>query len=545
LIFRDVAAEVGLNFHHFNGSTGEFYLPEIMGAGGALLDYDGDGDLDVFLVQGSMLDKTKKASEAQFPLPKGQPPGNRLFRNELVPTGKLIFTDVTRRSGLHRELIGMGAAAGDYDNDGDFDLYVTSFGNNLLYRNNGNGTFTDVTQMAAVDDPRWSSSAAFLDYDRDGDLDLFLTNYLDFTIRSNKRCFSPGGEPDYCTPAAYRSVPDRIFRNEGNGRFVDATLESGIGLAYGPGLGVTACDFNGDGWIDLFVANDGAANQLWINQGNGRFAEQALMAGVAYAMDGVARAGMGAAAGDIDNDGDADVLVTNLAREGSTLFLNKGGLFSDASLELGLSLPTFRFTGFGAGWLDYNNDGFLDLFAANGAVTILESLRGTPYPFQQRNQLFHNAGGNKLQDVSGTAGPALELEEVSRGAAFGDIDNDGDIDILVTNNNGPVRLLRNEIAKTHHWLEVRLEGTKDNRTGIGSRVGVRRKSRESLWRLGKSDGSYLTASDSRVHFGLGTQLDIEAVIVEWPSGLKEQWLDIRADRIVTLRQGSGRTVTVK
>ncbi len=540
-LFREVAAETGLIFQHFSGAAGEFYMPEIMGAGGALMDCDGDGDLDVFLVQGSLLDKDKNRSSIRFPLPKGQQPGNRLFRNDLIPSGKLHFTDVTKDSRLSSEGYGMGVAVGDYDNDGDLDLYLTCFGNNLLYRNNSDGSFTDVTRAAGVDDSRWSSSAAFLDYDRDNDLDLFLTNYLDFTVRSNKRCLSSAGEPDYCTPAAYRPVPDRLFRNEGNGRFVDVSLSSGIALASGPGLGITTADFNGDGWIDLFVANDGAANLLWINQGNGRFVEQGLMAGVAYAMDGVARAGMGAAAGDIENDGDIDVLVTNLAREGSTLFLNNGqGLFSDGSLELGLSLPTFGFTGFGAGWVDYDNDGWLDLFTANGAVTIVESLRGMPYPFQQRNQLFHNKGGNKLLDVTAAAGAALEFVEVSRGAAFGDIDNDGDTDILITNNNGPVRLLLNQAAQGNHWLEVRLQGVKDNRTGLGSRVGLRRKKQATLWRLAKTDGSYLSASDSRVHFGLGNSSDLDAVVVEWPSGSKEEWLDIKADRTLTLRQGTGR-----
>ncbi len=315
---------------------------------------------------------------------------------------------------------------GDYDNDGDPDLYVTNFGHNVLYRNNGDGTFTDVTREAGVDDERWSASAAFLDYDRDGDLDLFVTNYVDFTLLGNKRCFAATGEPDYCTPAIYRPVPDRLFRNEGGGKFVDVTLTSGIGSAFGPGLGVVCADFNLDGWTDIYVANDGAANLLWINKGNGTFEEAGLLSGAAYGTDGIARAGMGVTAGDFDNDGDDDILVTNLRREGSTLYRNDGrGFFYDATTESGLTQASFPYTGFGVEWFDYDNDGYLDLFVANGAVTILETLRGSRYPFHQRNQLFRNEGeGKKLVETS--AGPAFQLSEVSRGAAFGDIDNDGD-----------------------------------------------------------------------------------------------------------------------
>ncbi|MGH9855798.1 MAG: FG-GAP repeat domain-containing protein, partial [Blastocatellia bacterium] len=440
-LFREAAAETGLNFHHFTGSTGEFYLPEIMGAGAALLDYDNDGDLDVYLLQGVMLDEKKKPTEAKFPPPKDWKPGNRLFRNELIPSGKLRFTDVTEKAGVGFIGYGMGAATGDYDNDGDVDLYVTNFGSNVLYRNNGNGTFTDVTREAGVDDPRWSSSAAFVDYDRDGDLDLFVCNYIDFTIKGNKRCYAPTGEPDYCSPASYRPAPDRLFRNEGAGKFTDVTQSSGIGAAVGPGLGVTCADFNGDGLIDIYVANDGAANLLWINKGDGKFEENGLMAGAAYSADGVARAGMGVTAGDFDNDGDEDLLVTNLTKEGSTLYRNQSsqggkGQFDDATIEFNLAQPSFLSTGFGVAWFDYDNDGWLDLCAANGGVTLLPTLRGQPYPFHQRNQLFHNEGGRSFREMTNSAGPALQLSEVSRAAVFGDIDNDGDVDVLVTNNNG-------------------------------------------------------------------------------------------------------------
>src|SRR5262245_44208656 len=292
-LFRDVAEESGLRFHHFTGATGEFYMPEIMGSGCALFDYDGDGDLDAYFTQGTLLDEKKKMSDASFPPPAGWKPGARLFRNELIPSGKLRFTDVTEQAGVGHKGYGMGVAVGDVDNDGDRDIYVTNAGANVLYRNNGNGTFTDVTREAGVDDPRWSSSAAFLDYDRDGDLDLYVCNYIDFTLKGNKRCYAPTGEVDFCAPSAYRPAPARLFRNQGDGKFVDVTQTSGIGSAFGPGLGVTCADFNNDGWVDIYVANDGAANLLWINKGDGTFEEAGLMAGAAYGADGVARAGMG------------------------------------------------------------------------------------------------------------------------------------------------------------------------------------------------------------------------------------------------------------
>ena len=543
-IFREVAAQVGLNFRHFTGATGEFYMPEIMGSGVALFDFDADGDLDVYLPQGTLVDTTRRPADALFPPPPGQPRGHRLFRNDLNPGGKLHFVDVTKQAGVERESYGMGGAVGDYDNDGDLDLYVTNFGSNVLYRNNGNGTFADVTREAGVDDERWSSSAAFLDYDRDGDLDLFVANYIDFTIKGNRKCFAATGERDYCTPSIYRPVPSRLFRNEGAGKFADVTGTAGIGNAFGPGLGVVCADFNGDGWLDVYVANDGAANLLWINKGDGTFEESALLSGVAYSADGVARAGMGVGCGDFDNDGDEDVLVTNLRREGSTLYRNDGkGLFLDASAEFGLAHTSFLSTGFGTGWFDYDRDGRLDLFTANGAVTLLETLKGTPYPFAQRNQLFHNEGENrKFVETTAAAGPALALVEVGRGAAFGDIDNDGDVDIVVSNNNGPVRLLRNEAGSGNHWLEVRLEGIKDNRSGLGARVAVLRKGMPALWRRCSTDGSYLSASDARVHFGLGKVAALEAVEVYWLNGDREVWRDIKVDSSVTLRQGSGKPV---
>ena len=510
-----------------------------MGSGVALFDYDNDGDLDVFLVQSDLVDKSKRLTDALFPPPPGWKPGYRLFRNEIIPSGKLQFTDVTGQAGVGHIGYGMGAAVGDYDNDGYQDLYVTNFGRNILYHNNGNGTFTDVTRQAGVGETGWSSSAAFFDYDRDGKLDLIVLNYVDFTLNGNKPCVAPSGERDYCSPKAYRPLSARLYRNLGDGRFADVTQRAGIGAALGPGLGVNIADFNGDGWPDIYVANDSAANFLWLNKGNGTFEEAALASGAAYADEGVARAGMGVTVGDVNGRGTEDVFVTNLAREGATLFRNDGkGLFNDASLELGLVAPTLAYTGFGTQFFDYDNDGRLDLFIANGAVTIMASLRGERYPFHQRNQLFHNEG-RKFRETSAEAGPAFQLSEVSRGAAFGDIDNDGDIDIVVANNNGPARLLLNETGSKRHWLEVRLQAAKGNRDAIGARISVVRDGQPALWRRVHTDGSYLSASDLRVHFGLGGQPDIRAVTVEWPDGARETWDKIKADGLVTLRQGAG------
>lgn len=506
--FRDVAAETGLVFQHSNGATGQHYLPEIMGSGAALIDFDNDGDLDVFLVQGSSAGGS-----------------NRLFRNELKETGKLRFTDVTERAGVHSGY-GMGVAVGDYNNDGRPDLYVTYFGGNVLYRNNGDGTFSDVTAQAGVAVDRWSTSAAFVDYDRDGKLDLFVLNYVNFTVQGNKACFASTGEPDYCTPKAYHPVAARLFHNAGGGRFEDVTERSGIASTYGPGLGVVTGDFSGDGWPDIYVANDTFANLLWVNQRNGTFRESALSAGIAYADDGVARAGMGVTAGDFDGDGYEDILVTNLTQEGATVFRgNAKGEFEDVSARVGLTKSTLVSTGFGTQWFDYDNDGLLDLFIANGAVTLIPEQRGRPNPFEQKNLLFHNTGGQF------TGVEAFERLGVGRAAAFGDIDNDGDVDIVVTNNNGPALLLLNETRTSNHWLEVSVEP--------GARIALMRTGRPPLWRTARTDSGYLSAQDPRVHFGLGERTDVDHLQVKWPDGSSESFYGIGADQLVTIKKGTG------
>ena len=541
-IFREAAQETGLDFHHFIGATGEYFFPEIMGSGVGMFDYDGDGDLDLYLVQGAMLDRTKEVSRSLFPFAGEEPARNRLFRNELNPAGELRFTDVTRGAGVGHPGYGMGMAVGDYDNDGHPDLYLTNFGSNVLYRNDGDGTFTDVTRDAGVDDPRYSASSTFVDYDSDGDLDLYVANYVSFTLKGNRRC---GGERrDYCAPGVYQPLPDRLLRNEGDGSFTDRSEEAGLGRAFGAGLGVVAVDLNLDRLVDIYVANDGTPNQLWINQGDGTFQDQGLVSGTAYNIDGVAEAGMGVTAADFDGDGDEDLFVTHNKKETNTLYLN--GLqagFADATSRFGLANASVPNSGFGTLWFDYDNDGWLDLFVANGAVVMDDRQPAeSRYPYAQENQLFQGDGTGRSREIgSDVAGAALDLVEVSRGAAFGDIDNDGDVDIAVANNNGPARLLLNQVGSSSHWLGVRLVGEGDTPSAVNqARVALFREGRKPLWRRCHTDGSYLSANDGRILFGLGSSKEVDRVEVHWPDGLCESWGDAGVDRYVTFRKGSGR-----
>jgi enediyne biosynthesis protein E4 len=530
-IFDEVAARVGLTFVYRNGASNQFYIPEVMGAGAALVDYDNDGDLDVFLLQGQPFDPNAPRDPART---------HRLFRNELVESGTLRFTDVTAGSGLGGTSYGMGVATGDYDNDGDQDLYVTAFGANTLYRNNGDGTFSDVTAAAGVSDDRWSTAATFVDYDRDGDLDLFVVHYLDFSVTASKQCFDPAGSRDYCGPRSYRPVPDRMFRNDGGGRFTDVTEAAGITKADGAGLGIATGDYNADGWLDLYVANDATPNQLWINQKNGTFVDEGLLAGAALNAAGVPEGSMGIASGDYDRDGDEDLFVTNIIGETFALYTNDGHAgFEDTRAQSGLAQPTAAFTGFGTGWIDYDNDGWLDLFVTNGAVNIIEGLRGDPVPFRMRNQLFHNLGTGKFIETSDQAGRAFARAEVGRAAAFGDIDNDGDTDVLVTNNTGPVRLWLNQVGGRGSWLEVRLDNGPRNRLGLGVLVRVERPGAPTFIRRVHTDGSYLSAQDPTLHFGLGEWRGPVTVRVDWPGGPSEQWTLPKVEQRVTLIRGGG------
>ncbi len=465
----------------------------------------------------------------------GGPPrglGHRLFRNELLPGGQLRFTDVTDAAGLGTREVGMGVAVGDINNDGHPDLYVTSYGKNRLWQNLGDGTFREITDDAGVGENRWSTSAVFFDFDRDGWLDLYVTNYVDFSPATHQDCKSAQGQKDYCGPQVYRGLTDRLYRNLGNGKFEDVSERAGLLTAPGPGLGVTPFDANGDGWPDLFVANDGKPNHLWLNQQNGTFREAALEMGAALAESGIARAGMGVAVADIDGNGKPDVVVTNLTNEGATLYGNEGDKgFFDISQRHGVNTPTRMKTGFGVGWFDSLNRGRLDLFIANGAVKIEPGEQGGPNPYRQANQLLRQTDEGKLLDVSQESGPALQLEEVSRAAALVDIDNDGDIDIVVTNNGGPIRLLRNDLPAGTHWLTVKVD-----RPSV--HLELKRPGMTSLTRTAEGGYGYLTANDPRAHFGLGNYTGPVVIEATWPDGRRDQYPLDGVDRIVSLRPRS-------
>ena len=546
-VFTDVTAGVGLDFRHYNGMTGQFYLPEITGSGTALFDFDNDGDLDLYMVQGSVLEPNSKPGNTLFPWRANSPPRGRLYRNELTDgrgsSGRLKFTDVTESSGIDAPGYGMGVATGDINNDGWIDLYLTNLGSNRMFRNKGDGTFIDVTAATGTDDPRWSTSAAFFDYDRDGWLDLFVANYLDFSITANPTCYATTSARDYCGPRAFRPVPDRLFHNKGDGTFEDVTAISGIAGETGSGLGVVTADFNRDGYIDIYVANDGNPNHLWINQKNGTFVNDALLAGCALNRDGQAEAGMGVDAGDFDGDGDDDIFITHLMEETNTLYVNLDkGLFADRTVETRLGLQTRRYTGWGTAWFDYDNDGWLDVLSANGSVRTLEgqARAGDPYRLGQPTQLFRNTGKGVFIEASQEAGDAFRLSEVGRGAAFGDIDNDGDTDVVISNNNGPARLLLNQIGNRNHWLGLRLIGEKINRDMLGARVEIAISKSTTLWRRARTDGSYCSSLDPRVLAGLGKSDRVEAVRVYWPSGRSDQWEYPPVDRYTILREGATR-----
>lgn len=538
-LFADVTEDAGLSFHHFNGMSGELYFPEMMGSGVGLLDYDGDGDLDIYLVQGHMLGG-KPLTAATFKPRHPLPLVDRLYRNDSGPGG-LKFVDVTAASGLVAGGYGMGVAVGDFDNDGRPDLYVSNFGSNQLWRNLGDGRFADVTAAAGIDDPRWSVSATWLDFDRDGWLDLYVGNYVDFSFANAKPCRSSTSARDYCSPLVYQPLVDSLFRNRGDGTFEDVSLDAGIRGDFGGALGVIAADFNGDRWPDIYVANDGVPNQLWINGRDGRFANDALLAGAGVNMDGSPEASMGVDAADFDGDGDEDLFMTHLARETNTLYVNDGkGWFEDRTVAMGLAGPSFPMTGFGAGWIDYDNDGWLDLVVVNGAVTAIEEqmLAGDPLPLRQPDQLFRNLGEGRFEDRSAAAGPAFSAARVGRGAAFGDLDNDGDTDVIIANNAGPARVLENRIGNRNAWLGLRLLTRDGGRDAIGARVELAGK--KTLWRRVRSDGSYASANDPRILVGLaGASPKQREVRVLWPDGSEERFDSLSVGRYHTLRQGEG------
>ncbi len=526
--FSEVAQEAGIAFVHENAASPDKYLIETMGGGAAWLDYDGDGSLDLYIAN-SAATRAFEPSEAIR---------GALYRN----TGTGAFVDMTSVAGIAAAgLFAMGVAAGDYDNDGDTDLAVTGYGRSMLYRNEADGSFRDVTEEAGVANRgKWGTSAAWFDYDNDGLLDLVVVNYLDWSPDNNSHCGERRpGYRSYCHPNKYRGQEPTLYRNVGDGTFEDVSRESGLGSKAGNGLGVVCFDFDLDGWLDVFIANDSMENFLYRNLGNSTFEDVAFVAGVALGENGQAEAGMGVDAADYDNDGWPDLYVAHLDFEFDRLYRNEGGgVFSDATFQGGIGYKTFDLSGFGAGFIDYDNDGWRDLFVANGHV--LDNIHlfheGTRYA--ERKLLFRNTGG-RFEEIGAQLGEAMAEPRVSRAAAFADYDNDGDIDVFVANNGQEPQLLRNDGGNRNHWLQVRLVGADSNRDGIGALVIVEAGGlTQSAQRTG--GGSYQAAHDLRLHFGLAQTELVDSVEVRWPSGTIDRIEGVNADTVLVVSEGAGR-----
>jgi hypothetical protein len=522
----DEAALRGLDFEHRSGHLDRPLLPEIIGGGAALVDVDGDGDLDAYLVQSGW----HLASG-----PDVDAPGNRLYLNR----GDGYFVAAVD-SGAEDRGYGMGVAAGDYDNDGDVDLYVTNVGANVLLRNNGQGRFTDVAEAAGVDDVGWGTSAAFLDLDADGDLDLFVVNYVNWSVTGELSCYERS-EPVYCLPVNYKSPGrDRLFRNDGDGSFTDVTDAAGLYRDFGNGLGVVGADFDGDGRTDVFVANDGTVNQLWLNRGGLRFDNEAASWGCAMDDHGIAKAGMGVAAADMDNDADTDLLVVNIEGQTDSFFQNAGTYFVDATARLGLSVASRRYTRFGVALADFDNDGWFDLYQANGKVYPAPGMTGDGYA--EPNLLLRGvveSRGLRFHEVAPSDETPPEQVHTSRAVAVGDVDGDGGEDLVVVNRDGPVYLLMNR-APRGNWVEFRVRTT-TGRDAHGATV-IADVGAERLRRAVQPAASYLASNDPRVHFGLGTESLARNVTVRWPDDSYEAFGDVAGGAVVELRRGDGRAV---
>jgi hypothetical protein len=483
---------------------------------------DQDGDLDAYLVQAGSPNR-----------PGGAGAQNRLYRND----GQGRFRDVTDGSGAGDRGYGIGVASGDYDDDGDADLYVTNLGPNVLLRNDGDGKFRDVSAAAGVDDPSFGSSAGFLDYDADGDLDLFVVNYVSWTPGAELTCYNGSGARDYCLPTNYNApAADTLLRNDGDGTFTDVSVAAGLRAAFGNGLGLTIGDFDGNGWLDVFVANDTMLNQLWLNQGDGTFRDEALLRGCALDEHGKAKAGMGAATADLDGDLDLDLLVVNLTDQSDSIYRNEGGWFSDRTAQHGLGMATRPYTRFGVGLADFDNDGHLDLYEANGAV----QRSGEPPaadPYAQPNLLLRGGPDGRFTERLPRGGTAEPLVHTSRAAAFGDVDGDGGVDVLVVNRDGPAHLLHNVVRERGHWILFRVL-ERSGRDALGATLTLRLGERR-LRRDVSSAYSYCASNDPRVHVGLGAETTAREVRVRWVDGELESFGDFAADRIVELRRGRG------
>lgn len=530
--FTEVASSAGLAFRHSSGHRERFLMPEINTGGVGLLDFDNDGRIDIFCVSGGMLLESGDTTKTET--------GNRLYRN----VGDWQFEDVTMAAGVGANTgYGMGVACADYDRDGWTDLYLLNLGTNVLYRNLGNGTFTNVTAVSgtAGDATEWSSSAAFFDADNDGNLDLFVVNYLHWSLATEVECYSRGGVRDYCSPLSYRApAKDRFFRNLGDGTFEDLTVQMGIDMAFGNGLGVATGDFNNDGRIDVFVANDATANQLWLNHWPDLFSDEALLRGAAFNAAGVPRAGMGAVAVDVEQKGTLDLFVTHLMGEGNGWFANSHGLFADRITPDGPMVGSRSFTGFGLGFRDFDHDGNIDVFLANGRVRLGARDIDSRDPYAEPNTLLRGKGGGKFQVVTPTGGTKPVLIATSRGAGFGDFDNDGAEDIVIINKDGPVHLLRNIAGGRGHWIGL---DVRSRRGPVAPNALVQLSAGGKVqYRQVQPNEGYASSQDPRLVFGLGEGTRIESISIRWTDGSAEKFEGLAADRYHLLRQGTGRSL---
>jgi hypothetical protein len=521
--FTDVTAKAGIHFVHNAGRTGKKYLPETLGAGCAFFDADGDGWQDILLIDG--MDFT----------PKGRRTVAALYRNNHDGT----FTDITAGSGLDVQMYGMGVAIGDYDNDGRDDVYISALGGDHLFHNEGNGKFKDVTKESGIDNNSLAASAAWLDYDRDGKLDLFVANYVQWSPKNDLWCSLDGATKSYCTPESYKGTASRLYHNLGGGRFEEVAQRAGVGNPTSKSLGVTVLDYNGDGWPDIFVANDTQPNKLYRNLKNGTFKEEGMSAGVAYGEDGVARGAMGADAGDYDRSGRPHLLVGNFSNQMLGLYHNEGtGLFVDEAPLSTVGRASLLSLTFGVFFFDYDLDGHPDIFAANGHI---EDQIGRVQPriaYREAPLLFRNLGNHKFDNVSAQMGSDFSRPMVARGAAYADFDQDGDLDILVSTNNGPAYLFRNDGGNRNHWLSVRLAGTRSNRDGIGAVVRIKSASGEQ-WNMVRSGSSYCSQSELPLTFGLGADTSVTSVDVEWPNGPRQHFGAMPGNQRIVIDEDKG------
>jgi len=523
--FADVTAQAGIRFKHNSGAFGKKYMPETMGPGCAFLDYDNDGWQDVLFINSMDWPERKKAKS----LPA-------LYRNNRDGT----FTDTTKEAGLATEIYGLGCAAADYDNDGLIDIYITCLGTNKLFRNLGGGKFSDVTAKAGVGDPGFSTSAAWVDYDKDGKLDLFVANYVEWSIEKDLHCTLDGKNKSYCTPESYKGQSPTLYRNKGDGSFENVTQRAGLNDPTCKALGVALLDYDSDGWMDLFVANDTQPNRLYRNKGDGTFSDEAIAAGVAFSEAGVARAGMGVDAADYDGSGRPSLLIGNFSNEMISLYHNEGtGLFIDEAPTSTIGQDSLLTLTFSCFFFDYDLDGLLDIFAANGHVSDDISTVQPKVQYSQPPHLFRNLGKKRFEDMHTKLGRPMQQAVVGRGAAYGDYDNDGDLDLLVTANNGAARLLRNDGGNQNNLLRVKTVGTVSNRSGIGAKVAVTLPDKIRLWNLVKTGSSYCSQSELPVTFGLGKAERVQTVEITWPNGNKQTLNDVAANQEIVIEEGKG------